>query len=231
MAHPIREAGVRPTVTAALLALALAMLAPATAGVGLTGTAGAGITGAAGSSDLPAPGRTARPMAHDPRLLLPGDGAVPGWRRAEEPRVFNGKTLFAHIDGGAEEFLAQGFRALGVGGYRTDSLEIVAEIYDLGSRRGATAILRARGGPAGNGSASSDGGGSSPAHPDSITKIPPAVGEACVLDSLQVLFRRDGFYVAVTGFEAKPRVTTALRVLADSIDARIRVASGTPAGK
>jgi hypothetical protein len=141
--------------------------------------------------------------------------------RTEEPRVFNGKTLFAHIDGGAEEFLAQGFRALGVGGYRKDSLEIVAEIYDLGTRKGATAILDARGGES----------VSNPAHPDSAAGIPPVVGEACVLDSMQVIFRRGRFYIAVTGFEARPEVTGALRVLADSIDTRIHAAGGSPAGK
>jgi hypothetical protein len=151
--------------------------------------------------------------------------------RTEEPRVFNGKTLFAHIDGGAEEFLAQGFRALGVGGYRKDSLEIVAEIYDLGTRKGATAILDARGGaPPFEGSARGENV-LNPTRPDSSASTPPVVGEACVLDTMQVIFRRGRFYIAVTGFEARPEVTGALRVLADSIDTRIRAAGGSPAGK
>jgi hypothetical protein len=157
--------------------------------------------------------------------------------RAEEPRVFDGKTLFAHIDGGAEEFLAQGFRALGVGGYRKDSIEVVAEIYDLGTRKGATAILDARGGAPPEGDTAptegTAGGGnvSNPAHPDSIVGVPPAVGEACVLDTMQVIFRRNRFYIAVTGFEARPEVNAALRVLADSIDARILAAGGSPVGR
>lgn len=186
----------------------------------LAGAAGAGPTGAADALGQPAPARITRPGGADPRRLFPGDGAIPGWTRPEEPRVFDGKTLFAHIDGGAEEFLAQGFRALGVGGYRKDSLEVVAEIYDLGTRRGATAILDAR-----------DDTVSNPGRPDSTAAISPAVGEACVLDTMQVIFRRSRFYVAVTGFEARPEVTAALRVLADSIDARIRAAVGSPAGK
>jgi hypothetical protein len=217
--------------------LALVMITPA------LGAAGAGSTGAAGTSDQPVSGRAARlpgppwGTGADPRHLLPGDDAIPGWTRAEEPRVFNGKTLFAHIDGGAEEFLAQGFRALGVGGYRKDSLEVVAEIYDLGTRKGATAILQARGGaPFGAGTAHTEGtpgdeNVSDSARPDSTAEIPPAVGEACVLDTMQVIFRRSRFYVAVTGFKAAPEVTAALRVLADSIDVRIRAAGGSPTGK
>lgn len=217
--------------------LALVMITPALR------AAWAGPTGAAGTSDQPVPGRATRPpgppwgTSADPRRLLPGNGAIPGWTRAEEPRLFNGKTLFAHIDGGAEEFLAQGFRALGVGGYRKDSLEVVAEIYDLGTRKGATAIIEARGGASsGGGTAHTEGTPgdenlSDPARPDSTAEIPPAVGEACVLDTMQVIFQRSRFYVAVTGFEAAPEVTAALRVLADSIDARIRAAGGSPAGK
>jgi hypothetical protein len=162
----------------------------------------AGRNAGAGSLGQPTPARSYRPTGLDPRRLLPGDNAIPGWARSEDPRIFTGKTLFAYIDGGAEEFLAQGFRDLAVGGYRKDSLEVVAEVYRLGSRKGATAILEARGGSAES----------------------PAAGEACALDSMQILFRREGFFVSVTGFEKKPAVAATLRALADSIDARIRAA-------
>ena len=212
-----------PRVSAVLLALVVTTLKP--------GPAGAGPSGTMGTADQTASTRSTRPMGADPRLLLPADGAIPGWMRTEEPGVFNGKTLFAHIDGGAEEFLAHGFRALGVGGYRKDSLEIVAEIYDMGTRRGAKEILDARGGAPPRDGAPSDGIVSNPVNTDPTARISPAVGDACVLDTTQVIFRRSRFYIAVTGFEAKPQVTAALRVLADSIDARIRAAGGSPAGK
>jgi hypothetical protein len=225
----------QPAATGSLTLVTLAFL--------LAGSAGAGPTETTDTSGQPASARTTRTASPrnglppgwgttaDPRRFLPGSGAIPGWLPAEEPRVFNGKTLFAHIDGGAEEFLAQGFRALGVGGYRKDSLEVVAEIYDLGTRKGATAILDARGGtPPFEGRPRGESV-SNPARPDSAAGVPPAVGEACVLDTMQVIFRRGRFYIAVTGFEARPEVTAALRVLADSIDARIRAAGGSPAGK
>lgn len=202
--------GLRPARYQVILALAVLMLSP--------GAAGAGLTEVGSAPGQPASSRIPRTPGADPRRFLPGNGAIPGWTRSEEPRVFDDKTLFAHIDGGAEEFLARGFRALGVGGYRRDSLEIVAEIYDQGTAKGAAAILEARGG----------GDTSSPALADSIADAPPAVGDACVLDAMQVIFRRNRFYVTVTGFEARPEVTAALRVLADSIDARIRAAGRNP---
>lgn len=236
-----------PQISTVLVALVVITLAPVVAGAGPTETAGtSGVLASAhtiGSESLrsgPSP---------DPRPFLPGDGAIPGWMRTEEPRLFNGKTLFAHIDGGAEEFLAQGFRALGVGGYRKDSLEVVAEIYDLGTRKGATAILDARSGAPTEGSTVSkkgtlSSGGTAPVgaapgagnvsnfvRSDSTVSIPPAVGEACVLDAMQVIFRRSRFYITVTGFEARPEIAVALRVLADSIDARIRATGRSPAGK
>jgi hypothetical protein len=183
-----------------------------------SGRAGAGPTGAASPPGVRAARGEARTTAGLSRPLLPADNVVPGWVHTEEPRVFDAQTLYAHIDGGAEEFLAQGFRTLSVVGYRKDSLEAVAEIYDLGTRQGATAILDAR-------------GGAPPEGRQNPGARPSAVGEACVLDTTQVLFRRGRFYVALTGFEARPEVTAALRVLADSIDARIRAATGSPAKK
>ncbi len=228
--------------TAAALCAARAL-----AGAGLAAEARAPVVAAAGPTETPARsgptvavGGSGR-AATDPRGFLPGKGEIPGWEPSEEPRIFNGKDLFTHIDGGAEEFLAQGFRALGVGAYRADSLEIVAEIYNLGSPKGAKAILDARGGaegdsntgaPAGarNGKGSNrDSSDTSP--PESVGATPAAhratatlVGDARVLDPVQVLFRRGRFYVAVTGFESRPEVAAGLRRLADSIDVRIRAA-------
>lgn len=179
------------------------------------------------TADPAAPGRvasagaTARPRT-DPRHLLPDDDALPGWELAGAPRVFDGKNLFTHIDGGAEEFLALGFRALGVCGYRKDSIEVVAEVYDMGARKGARAILDARGGTSGDGSPANPSG---PSGSGPTAGVSSRVGEACVLDSTQILFRRDRFYISVTGFEARPEVTAALRCLADTIDARIRAMS------
>jgi hypothetical protein len=205
-----------------MLALAVLALAPrptraaSTADTSAPGVAAPGVAppGAA-TPDAAASVRAARRNA-DPRRFLPDDDALPGWELTGPPRVFDGKTLSTHIDGGAEEFLARGFRSLGVCGYQKDSMEVVAEIYDMGARRGARAILDARGGITGNAGPSGATGSGSMASPAS------RVGEACVLDTTQVQFRRDRFYVSVTGFEARPEVTAALRCLADTIDARIR---------
>lgn len=66
--------------------------------------------------------------AQDP---FPPDGAVPGWKKAENARVFKEADLYGHINGGAELFLEFGFEQLGVQKYRSGTGEIAVEMYRM----------------------------------------------------------------------------------------------------
>jgi len=67
-------------------------------------------------------------LAQDP---MPGDGAVTGWKKPENVRVFKEADLYGHINGGAELFLEFGFEQLAVQKYKSGSDEISVEAYRM----------------------------------------------------------------------------------------------------
>jgi len=76
--------------------------------------------------------------------LLPGPGAVPGWRPDGNAKVFTGSGLYGHIDGGAEIFFEFGFEELTVQRYArgTDGVEL--ELYRMRDPAAALGIYLGR---------------------------------------------------------------------------------------
>jgi len=61
-------------------------------------------------------------------------GQVLGWKASGQDAVYDRKTLYDYMDGGAEVYLAFDFRGVFVRRYADDAAdEIVLDIYDLGS--------------------------------------------------------------------------------------------------
>jgi hypothetical protein len=73
-------------------------------------------------------------------LALPADGFAAGWARAGETKVFPGRDLYGHIDGGAELFHEFGFEDLHVQHYARDDDELALEIYRMTSPEAALGI-------------------------------------------------------------------------------------------
>jgi hypothetical protein len=71
---------------------------------------------------------------------MPANGAVTGWTRTGQPRVFGGADLYGYIDGGAELFLEFGFERLTIQKYRSGGDEIAVEIYRMADPAAATGI-------------------------------------------------------------------------------------------
>ena len=69
--------------------------------------------------------------ARGDEALLPADGAVPGWKRAEPARVYSGPELYELIDGGAEIFFEHGFERVTVQKYARGTDEIVVDLYAM----------------------------------------------------------------------------------------------------
>jgi len=76
--------------------------------------------------------------------LLPVDEVVPGWRRAEPPRVYSGPELYELIDGGAEIFFEHGFERVTVQKYALGADEIVIDLYAMRDAAAALGIYLAR---------------------------------------------------------------------------------------
>jgi hypothetical protein len=67
---------------------------------------------------------------------------IGGWTWDKEDKTFNRKTLFNHIDGGAEVYLAYNFQQASVHRYvKTGRPDIVAEVYMMGSSEDAFGVF------------------------------------------------------------------------------------------
>jgi hypothetical protein len=88
--------------------------------------------------------RAAPPEARGDEALLPADGAVPGWRRAEPARVYSGPELYELIDGGAEVFFEHGFERVTVQKYALGADEIGIDLYAMRDAAAALGIYLAR---------------------------------------------------------------------------------------
>ncbi len=73
-----------------------------------------------------------RPVsADDDTALLPPDGFLGAWRKADAPKRFTEADLYGYIDGGAELFLEYGFEQLTVQKYRDSTDEFTVEAYRM----------------------------------------------------------------------------------------------------
>jgi len=67
---------------------------------------------------------------------------IGGWTWDKEDKAFNRETLFNHIDGAAEVYLAYNFQQASVHRYvRTGQPDIVAEVYKMGSSEDAFGVF------------------------------------------------------------------------------------------
>jgi hypothetical protein len=108
--------------------------------------------------------------------LLPAESAVPGWKKAENSRVFMKADLYGYIDGGAEVFLEYGFDQLTLQKYRNGSTEFAVEIYRMSDPAAALGIYLMRCGKE---------------TPDPSFKV------RHTLNRHQLLFQKNRYYVAV----------------------------------
>jgi hypothetical protein len=91
--------------------------------------AGAGAGGAAATTGAPG-------TAHLARAAIP-----PGWTE-QSHAVYDRKTIFDYIDGGADRFLKKGFRRLLAARYVNAAKdELTVDLYDQGTAANATAIF------------------------------------------------------------------------------------------
>jgi len=76
-------------------------------------------------------------------ISLPDAGVVSGWSQRVATREYDPKTLYEHIDGAADLFLAYGFARLAVAEYALGSGEhlITVDVYDMGEPINAFGIF------------------------------------------------------------------------------------------
>lgn len=132
---------------------------------------------------------------------FPASGAVVGWAKTSDTRVFEARDLWQYIDGDAEQYIQAGVVSASTSDYKAPSqLEAIVDVYTMGDAEGARAIF--------------EKGQTSDA-----TKV--ALGDAGIAYAQSVIFRKGPYLVRIVAYEDTPGAQQALIALARGVEARL----------
>lgn len=132
---------------------------------------------------------------------FPASGAVAGWAKASETRVFAAKDLWQYIDGDAEHYIAAGVVTTSTTDYKYQGqLDATVDVYTMKNAAGAQKIFNAEG---------TNGAKSVP------------LGDAGIAFAQSVTFRKGPYLVRIVAYELTPGTESALLALAHGVEARL----------
>ncbi|MFZ0338467.1 MAG: DUF6599 family protein [Terracidiphilus sp.] len=132
---------------------------------------------------------------------LPPSGAVAGWEKSSDTRVYEAKDLWQYIDGDAEQYTAVGVVSTSTSDYKyQNQLDAVVDVYTMGDSAGARKILETG---------------------DSSGAKKVQVGDAGVAYEQSVIFRKGPYLVRIVAYDATPGTQQALLALAQGVEARL----------
>jgi len=130
--------------------------------------------------------------------LLPESGAVTGWEKSSETRVFEAKDLWQYIDGDAEQYVQAGVVSTSTADYKYQGqLEAVVDVYTMGSPTGARTILD---------KGKTEDGAS------------VKVGDDGVEFAQSMTFRKNNYLVRIVTYQSSPNTEQALLALAHGVE-------------
>ena len=132
---------------------------------------------------------------------FPASGAVAGWQKTSDTRVFAAKDLWQYIDGDAEQYISAGVVSTSTSDYKYQSqLEAVVDVYTMGDSNGARKILET-----------------------GQTKDAKSVqlGDAALTYAQSVTFRKGPYLVRIVAYESTPDAPQALLALAHAVEAKL----------
>jgi hypothetical protein len=132
---------------------------------------------------------------------LPPSGAVSGWEKSSDTRVFEAKDLWQYIDGDAEQYIAAGVVSASTSDYKfQNQLDAVVDVYTMGDSAGARKILE---------SGESNGAQN------------VQLGDAGLEYEQSVIFRKGPYLVRIVAYDATPGTGQALLALAHGVEAKL----------
>ena len=132
---------------------------------------------------------------------FPPSGAVAGWAKASETRVFAAKDLWQYIDGDAEHYIAAGVVSTSTSDYKYQGqLDATVDVYSMKDAAGAQKIFNAEGA----------------AGAKSVQ-----IGDAGIAFAQSVTFRKGPYFVRIVAYEAAPGTEQALLTLAQGVAAKL----------
>jgi hypothetical protein len=131
---------------------------------------------------------------------FPASGAVAGWDKTSETRVFVAKDLWQYVDGDAEQYISAGVVSTSTSDYKyQNQLEATVDVHTMGDVAGARKILEK---------------GTSDAKPVQL-------GDAGVQYAQSVIFRKGPYLVRIVAYESTPGTPQALLALAHGVEAKL----------
>jgi hypothetical protein len=142
------------------------------------------------------------PRPKEPLLrLLPLESDLKGWKLAEEPQTAEGIGLFELINGGAEEYVKEGFSRAVMATYRNNEGKLInLEIYEMLSPESARNIHRKKAGDKGK-------------------KV--SVGEEAAVEDYYLNFRKGAYQVTLSGYDTQKEILEWILQMARLIAERI----------
>ena len=134
--------------------------------------------------------------------LLPLESDLKGWKLDGEPQTAEGMGLFELINGGAEEYVKEGFSRAVIATYRNnEGTRINLDIYEMLSPENAKNIHRKKA-------------------RDKGQKV--SVGEEAALEDYYLNFRKGPYQVTLSGYDTQKETLEWLLLLARLVAERIR---------
>jgi hypothetical protein len=132
---------------------------------------------------------------------FPASGAVAGWEKSGDTRVFAPKDLWKYIDGDSDQFLQAGVVSASTSDYKYQGqLEATVDVYTMGDAGGAAKIF--------------DSGSSKDARHIQL-------GDAAIAYEQSVTFRKGAYLVRIVAYDDTPGTQPAVIALAHGVEARL----------
>ena len=148
------------------------------------------------------------PSQEPPVRLLPLESDLKGWKLDGEPQTAGGMALFELINGGAEEYVKQGFRRAVMASYiNSVGKRINLEVYEMVSPESARNIYLKKAG-------------------DKGTRVP--VGDEAALEDYYLNFRKGAYQVTLSGYDTQKETLECIVLMGRLIAERIGPSLVTP---
>lgn len=132
---------------------------------------------------------------------FPATGAVAGWEKVDDTRVFEANDLWRYIDGDSEQYLKAGVVSTSTSDYKyRGQLEAVVDVYTMGDSAGARTMFESG---------------------DTSQGKKVRVGDAGIAYEQSVIFRKGPYLVRIVAYEDEPDAQQALIALAHGVEARL----------
>ena len=131
---------------------------------------------------------------------FPASGAVAGWEKTSETRVYAAKDLYQYIDGDAEQYISAGVVSTSTSDYKFQGqLEATVDVHTMGGAAGARKIMET---------------GTKDAKPVQL-------GDAGFAYAQSIIFRKGSSLVRIVAYESTPDTPQALLALARGVEAKL----------